>query len=198
MRPGCSTTMCYKRQQCGETLNDSMYSSNLITINDHHPTRFPTHGNPISPDLSINSVRLAANSSWKTHIIHNSDLLPITIDINTENSPPPWQRNSFTNFKGADWQSFTEKTEESFTAAPSTSIATTDENVFQKIINTVSKETVPSGYFKNFTPGLSPEICLLTARSDTIRATDPNDPEISQLYYQITSLKKDEATKKRK
>jgi len=82
-----------------------------------------------------------------------------------------------------------------FIAAPSTSNASTDAIVFQKIVNTISKETIPSGYFKNFTPGLSPEIRLLTDRRDAIRATDPNDPEISQLNHQITSLIKEEATK---
>jgi len=84
-----STTTCNKGQQRGETLNDSINSSNLISINDHHPTRLPTHGNPSSPDLSIISAHLAADSSWKTHISLNSDHHPITIDINTVDSPPP-------------------------------------------------------------------------------------------------------------
>ena len=78
-----------KGQQRGETLKVCINSSNLITIDDHHPPRLPMHGNPSSRDLSTISAHLAADSSWETRINPNSDHLPITIDINTELSPTP-------------------------------------------------------------------------------------------------------------
>ena len=80
-----------------------------------------------------------------------------------------------------------------FATTPSTPNASADAKKFQKIINSASKESIPTGYYKNFSPGLSPQVRLLTSQRDTIRATNPTDPEISALNRQITSITRKEA-----
>ena len=79
--------------------------------------------------------------------------------------------------------------------APSSPDASTDAMVFQKIINAISKETIPAGYYRNFTPGLSPQIRHLTMQRDAIRAVDPTDPQVGQLNRDITALTREEATR---
>ena len=189
-----SSTSCDQGQQRGVTLNNFINNSNLICLNTPHPTRLPTNGNPSSPDVSLLSAHLAADATWKTHINLNSDHLPITIDLHTEETSSTRLRKSYTNFRLARWPDFTRETEELFAAAVPTSNAAKDSKVFQKIINKISNKTIPTGYRPNHKPGLTPQIRSLTEQRDSIRREDPTDPTITALNQQITDQTRREAT----
>ena len=188
-----SSTTSDQGFQRGNTIINSINNSNLVTLNQPHPTRLPTHGNPSSPDLSLISAHLATDAVWLTHVRLNSDHLPITIDLSSPEYQPTRIKKAYTNFRLADWTSFTEESERLFSSTTPSTNPSIAAKQFQKIVNRVSKRTIPTGYRKSYVPGLTPEIRNLTNQRDNLRQSNPTDPAIGTLNAQIKTATDKEA-----
>jgi hypothetical protein len=114
----------------------------MLTLNntDEH-THVPHqvgYNNTLS-DITFCSHTLSHTTTWRT--VHDlpSDHLPIIITVNTPHDPPANNKTTYTNFKRADWESFTLETEQHFNKhnrTPITDINKTIEsfnNIIQKI-----------------------------------------------------------------
>ena len=106
-----SRTSCDRAAARGETVAATIDCSTLIVLNSPvltHPLSVPS-----SPDLSLISAHLATAVEWQVHHKLNSDHLPNTISF-TDDTPPVRSRCTYTNFKRADWPSFTSRSETKF------------------------------------------------------------------------------------
>ena len=83
------------------------------------------HQQPTSTDITTISSSLYNRTTWKTIHALNSDHLPILLTIQTDNKHTIQtdnkhtiqpNRRSYTNYRKADWDKFTQDTEDAFTA----------------------------------------------------------------------------------
>jgi hypothetical protein len=102
----------------GEELASCIEDSPLIILNEDSPTRLPLSGSPSSPDISLATAHIALVSNWATHVKLNSDHLPITIALPSEEQPPPRKESCYTNFSKADWAEWIRATETEFRLLP--------------------------------------------------------------------------------
>jgi len=172
----------------GEALVEAINASDLCLLNEDTPTRLPSFGQPTSPDLSLCTAHLALSLSWHTSVTLNSDHLPILISFPTKDSPkPPRFIKTFLNFQKADWESFTSETEQLFSSLPPPISCSIGELSFRKILITASKHCIPAGHLKNFSPNIPTEAASLIRERDSLRQSDPTNPQISILNNQISS-----------
>ena len=102
----------------GTLIADLINSSNQIVLNTNTPTRIPTNRNhqTTSPDISTASNTIYNNITWSTLNALNSDHNPIKISYNTKTKFRLIQhRRSYTNYRKADWQGFTNSIENALT-----------------------------------------------------------------------------------
>jgi hypothetical protein len=102
--------------------------------------------------------------------------------------PPPRSTRCYTNFRLADWAAFVEETEAVIPELPEPVLCATGEKFFRNVLLAASSHCIPSGFRKEYTPGLPCEAILLTERLDRLRLADPHDPEIVALNDQISSI----------
>jgi hypothetical protein len=95
-------------------------------------------------------------------------------------------RHSFTNLKLADWAGFVKESEELFSSLLAPTSCAKGERKFWAVLLSVSKYNIPSGFRKNFIPGLPNSAKTLISQRDTLRACDPADPGIPPLNDQIS------------
>ena len=177
-----SSTSCDRAAVRGEVVAAAIDNSSLVLLNGPAPTHpLPV---PSSPDISLISAHLATAVEWQVHHALNSDHLPISISF-VNDTPPIRSRCTFTNFKRADWPSFTSITENKFNSLPPPTSTYSATNTFNKILLDAAKTTIPSGYRKNFDPTITPEILELTAERDALRASSPEDPALRDLNAAI-------------
>src|SRR5437867_3280594 len=84
------------------------------SIKTHTHTRTPSQNTQqlTSPDITSISSNLANQTTWKTKTSLSSDHLSIIININTTNNFRLAPSNkTFTNYKKANWNKFTEEIE---------------------------------------------------------------------------------------
>ena len=96
---------------------DVISNSDQITLNTNTPTRVPntTLQQTSSPVITTVSNTLYNRTSWTTQHALLSDHLPIITTINIRHDYRLQQnRQTFTNYKKADWTQFTEDTESAF------------------------------------------------------------------------------------
>ena len=89
-----------------------------IVLNTNTLTRIPTNRNQqaTSPDISTASNTIYNNITWSTLNALNSDHNPIKISYNTKTKFRLIQhRRSYTNYRKADWQGFTNSIENALT-----------------------------------------------------------------------------------
>jgi hypothetical protein len=148
----------------GDRLASFIEPSDLCILNSDSLTRLP-FGNtpPSSPDTSRAPSHLLTSFSWSVLTSLDSDHLPIIVSYLSDFQPPRLCR-SFTNFKLANWPGFI---------------------ILRDVLNTASKHNIPSGYRKDFIPGLQTSVILLISERDEIRARDPSDPAIPVLNARI-------------
>ena len=180
----------------GEAIDEALNGSSLCLLNEESPTRVPANSQPSSPDLSLCSAHLSLSLSWHTLPTLNSDHLPIFISNPNQNLNPSRPFKTFLNFQKANWDSFTNETENLFSNLPFPSSASINEHTFRQILLTASKHSVPAGFRKNHIPNFPPNVSPLIQERDTLRQTDPTNPRIVLLNNQISQLFSQHSKKK--
>ena len=119
----------------------------------------------------------------------NSDHLPIVIGLNGWFSAPPSKSGPrcFTNYRKADWSSFTTSTEEAFLSQPTPTSVSKGEKVFRRILLKAAEAHIPRGKVHNYQPGLTPATRSLIQERDVLRQTDPTNPQLPTLNHTIQS-----------
>ena len=182
----------------GQSILDSLTSSNLVLLNSDSPTRLPSSGNPSSPDLTIVTPEIVPDLEWSTITTLNSDHLPILIHLHgsfSSDSPDP-PRQTFDNFRKADWISFTRETERAFTQLGRPTSCSTGEIQFRRILLSSARHFIPKGHIPNHIPDLPDSTKQLIRQRDSLRSTNPTHPHIHDLDLQITKDISDSNRKK--
>ena len=102
----------YTDDHRGQLIADVISNSDHITLNTNTPTRVPntTLQQTSSSDITTVSNTLYNRTSWPTQHALSSDHLPILTTINIRHDYRLQQtRQTFTNYKKADWTQFTEE-----------------------------------------------------------------------------------------
>ncbi|WP_435326059.1 hypothetical protein, partial [Klebsiella pneumoniae] len=83
---------------------------------------------------------------------------------------PFGHRHTYTNYKRANWEEFTNETEQHFETLNSTPITNIDTAVhtFNTIIQNADKKHIPRGNRKKHNPNFTPEIQDLIRQRDTL------------------------------
>ncbi len=149
------------------------------------PTRLPSNGQPTSPDISLASTSLLFYIEWETKTALSSDHLPIIIKLKTSIQSIKSDFRKYVNFKKADWQSFTNITEERFNRLPEPVNVHEAEKKFRKILNKAYKKTIPGGRIKEIIPEIPTATTNKMKERDNLRETDPNSPDIQTLKKEI-------------
>ena len=172
----------------GETLAETIETSDLCVLNQDEPTRIPLGAansqRPTSPDVSLISAHLSLAVSWTAHIHLASDHLPLTIAFH-DDVPNPRLTRTYINFKKADWPKYREEAEQLVSRLDPPSTCGSGEKLFRKAVLTASKHHVPAGYRKDYVPNKSPEVIQLQNRYDALRSTNPQDPNLEDLEAEI-------------
>ena len=171
----------------GANIVDALDNSQLMTINLDSPTRKPSNGPCSSPDLTITNSHLGLHSSWVPETTLNSDHLPIIIDLDGwfTDLPSPGP-SCYTNYRKANWTTYTEETEVAFSNLPPPTSCASGEKTFRNILLTASRRNVPRGKIPNFTPGLTDHARRMMSERDRARQEDPSDPRIAELEAEIS------------
>ena len=181
-----SSTTDAEAARRGVRVVEALESSTLMVLNEDHPTRIPSNGPPSSPDLTITNSHMGLNASWQPIITLNSDHLPIIVDLDGWFSePPPAGPCRYTNYRKADWDTFTLETERSFSHIPPPSSCDAGERIFRNILLKASRRNIPQGKIPNFTPGLTQETRGMIVERDRLRAANPTDGAIHLLEARI-------------
>ncbi|XP_018025718.1 uncharacterized protein LOC108681219, partial [Hyalella azteca] len=156
----------------GAAVDDVVANSSLAFLNEDSYTRRPSHGPPSSPDLAIISDHLLLDTSWTPQVALNSDHLPILIHLpSSVDSSTPRAARFYVNFKKADWPAYTAAT----------------EAALQMVNNAEhSRQHIPAGFRKDFSPSVNPGTRLLIEQRDDTRARDPSDPRLPNLNLEIS------------
>ena len=173
----------------GANLAEELGTSNFGVLNNENPTRLPTNSNgqPTSPDITLASLPLLPYANWETMTQMGSDHLPIVItcamDINFLHS----DRKTFVNFKKADWQSFTNLTENEFSKLADPENIYKGEKCFRRIIKKASTKCIPQGRIKTIIPEIPAEAKEKMRIRDNLRETSPSSPQIEELSREIAA-----------
>lgn len=171
----------------GNAIVTAIDSSSLVLLNEDHPTRLPTSGRPSSPDLTLISCHLALDAQWIPLVRLNSDHLPIAISLNSLIPPEPSIKRTYTNYRKADWDSFTRSTERAFQSAILPSSCSVGVAFFGDILRKSARSHIPRGCLRDFIPNLPAAAIPLVRERDNIRALNPQDPRLTDLNNNITS-----------
>ena len=96
----------------GEQLADEIDTADYTILSDNEATQLPTNGRSTSPDTSLASNDIALLSDWSVSTSLASDHLPILISIHSELSTIDGPRQTYINFKKADWARYSEACDE--------------------------------------------------------------------------------------
>ena len=118
----------------------------------------------------------------------NSDHLPILIFLHGsfDSNPPKPPRHTYINLRKADWVTFRNETEAFFAQLEPPSSCGVGDTQFCRILLSVALHHVPKGHIPNFIPNLADSTKKLIRQRDTIRSTNPTDPQIQILDQQIS------------
>ena len=170
----------------GAKIVEALETSTLMVLNQDSPTRMSSNGPMTSPDLTITNSHMGLDSNWQPLTTLNSDHLPILVDLDGWFSePPPAGPCRYTNFRKADWETFTSETEQSFNNIPPPSSCDAGELIFRKILLKATRRNIPQGKIPDFTPGLTEHARSMIAERDRLRAANPADVTIHQLEARI-------------
>ena len=136
----------YTDDHRGQLIADVISNSDHITLNTNTPTRVPntTLQQTSSPDITTVSNTLYNRTSWTTQHALPSDHLPIITTINIRHDYRLQQnRQTFTNYKKADWTQFTEDTESAFAQTTIPTNILTANRIFTNIILMADKQNIP-------------------------------------------------------
>ena len=137
--------------------------------------------------MSLASISLLPYASRETFTSLGSDHLPIVITLETDIKLTESKNRTYTNFKKANWELFTQETELAFSKLPSPSNIYPGEKTFRRILTKSSKRAIPSGRIKDIIPEVPTEIADKWKTRDELRQTDPTAPELTRLNQEIDS-----------
>lgn len=149
----------YKNDRRGELIYKSMFENNFICLNDGNVTRLRFVNGVIqksSPDITFASVDIAVKLSWETtQESLGSDHIIISIKYGFERSNT---HNKKRNFKMADWDNYTKKSNDIFFDSELTNDIQGMYDTFMNKVNSVAEDTIPWIIFnENPSPKFSPK-----------------------------------------
>ena len=139
----------------GTLIADLINSSNQIVLNTNTLTRIPTKRNQqaTSPDISTASNTIYNNITWSTLNALNSDHNPIKISDNTKTKFRLIQhRRSYTNYRKADWQGFTNSIENALTDTTDVTDVHKSNKILTLLLLDADKHYIPRGKINLTTP----------------------------------------------
>ena len=175
----------YTDDHRGQLIADVISNSDHIPLNTHTPTRVPstTLQQTSSPDITTVSNTLYNRTLWTTQHALSSDHLPIITTINIRHDYRLQQnRQTFTNYKKADWKQFTEDTE---SALAQTNIHTAN-TIFTNILMTDKHNKPKDKMHSNYMLLPDHTVCNITQKNN-IRRANTCDPVLKLLNEEITS-----------
>jgi hypothetical protein len=167
---------------------DQIELSPLIILNSDTPTRLPESGAASSPDVTLASAHIVLASTWVTHVNLNSDHLPITILLPSDEVLPRRSAKCYTNFRKANWSMFIRESEAAFRQLERPTSCGAGVKAFYQVILKAAKHSIPAGYRCDFTPGISREAAELIKERDNIRAADLEDETLGELNININRI----------
>ena len=179
----------------GQLIADWLGDTTHGILNEDMPTRL-TAACTSAPDLSIASSTILTSCDWHTNISLGSDHLPIHIKISSEIKTIPSTKQTYINFKKADWQGFRDFSEQLFLNAPTTNNIHASEKFFRKTINKAASRFIPAGRIPEMVSNMPTETVRLMKERDTLRQQDPSDARIYDLNKQINQQHNEHRTKK--
>ncbi|XP_054088729.1 uncharacterized protein LOC128922414 [Zeugodacus cucurbitae] len=178
---------CLSNDRRGMELAEQIDDSTFCTINDEAPTRIMSTCSS-SPDITIASGGLINSVTWRPMLTLASDHLPLIISIE---KPPDFisaDNRTYVNFNKANWDGFTEFTENAFAALPIPTDVIVGERQFRKVITDATARFVPAGRIANMRPNFPAEAAILANECDSLRQVDPCDPRTRDLNLEIRQL----------
>ena len=173
----------------GTLIADLINSSNQIVLNTNTPTRIPTNRNhqATSPDISTASNTIYNNITWSTLNALNSDHNPIKISYNTKTKFRLIQhRCSYTNYRKADWQGFTNSIENALTDTTDVTDVHKSNKILTLLLLDADKHYIPKGKIRPNKPLLPENIRAQIEERDIIKANDPTDNRLEHLNKDIS------------
>ena len=173
----------------GTLIADLINSSNQIVLNTNNPTRIPTNRNQqaTSPDISTASNTIYNNITWSTLNALNSDHNPIKISYNTKTKFRLIQhRRSYTNYRKADWQGFTNSIENALTDTTDVTDVHKSNKILTLLLLDADKHYIPKGKIRPNNPLLPENIRAQIKERDIIKANDPTDNRLEHLNKDIS------------
>ena len=171
----------------GSQIADSIAELPFGILNEDQPTR-ATANSETSPDISISSISLLPVCSWRVDSALSSDHLPILIHLSSEVIKTNAPQKTFMNFNKADWEGFTQFTEDLFAKATATGDAIKDEKTFRDIVQRGAKKSIPAGRIPKVYNAMPTAAATLTEERNNLRKSNPTDPRIHQLNTEIDKL----------
>ena len=119
--------------------------------------------------------------------------LPILITIDLKNNINRQQlpKQTYTNYKKADWKSFTQYIEDCIASYQTTNNPHTDNQHFTQIILKADKLYIPKGNISRKTNPLPKTIKQIIQLRDDTRKQNPNDPKLPDINTHINTLIKE-------
>ena len=173
----------------GTLIADVINSSKQIVLNTNTPTRIPTNRNQqaTSPDISTASNTIYNNITWSTLNALNSDHNPIKISYNTKTKFRLIQhRRSYTNYRKADWQGFTNSIENALTDTTNVTDVHKSNKILTLFLLDADKHYIPKGKIRPNNPLLPENIRAQIKARDIIKANDPTDNRLEHLNKDIS------------
>ena len=173
----------------GTLIADLINSSNQIVLNTNTPTRIPTNRSQqaTSPDISTASNTIYNNITWSTLNALNSDHNPIKISYNTKTKFRLIQhRHSYTNYRKADWQGFTNSIENALTDTTDVTDVHKSNKILTLLLLDADKHYIPKGKIRPNNPLLPENISAQIKERDIIKANDPTDNRLELLNKDIS------------
>ena len=126
----------------GSLIADIIANPNQITLNTNTTTLIPPHANqrPTSPDITTITNTLQRNTDWATMQALSSGHLPILITYKTQQ-----HRRTYTNYKKANWQEFTQEIEQTLANTETPQTHTQQIKLLTNAILAADKHHVPKG-----------------------------------------------------
>ena len=168
----------------GNIIANEIDDSNQVVLNEKLDTRI-TKTCESSPDISLASPSIAMNIDWHTEQALGSDHLPIILTLNCEHTPSYSTRQTFINFRKADWQSFKEDLDLKLTYAKWPTNVYHAEKLFRKAITKAAARHIPQGRIKEVIANFPSDAAKLSKERDELQKEHPGDPRITELNYTI-------------
>src|SRR5437867_8046154 len=167
-----------------------LQGSDHVVLNQDTYTRTPSQTNQqlTSPDITSISSNLANQTTWRTNTSLSSDHLPIIININTRSNFRLKPSNkTFTNYKKANWNKFTEEIELSLLDSQTPTNVHAANKHLTNLILLADKHHIPKGRIKKLNQPLPDNIKDKIKERNRLRDLNPKDSRITPLSKEITS-----------